>query len=162
MKVPTENMCLVSLSRLDLVFYLFNSSFILSDTTLVAIYYRLVKHVHEVSSHVNGSHRARHDRDLTMVRRIVLLNAQLATVGSPVLILIILNAIRSDLMPVKRLRIFAAAVNLSLTPVLIVLFWSTPALKRNLSDCRTRIRNLHSTRVHAIDRNHQTRPNARL
>ena len=72
MKVPTENICLVSLSRLDFVFYLFIASFILSDTALVAIYYRVVEHVREVSSNVNGHHRTRHDRDLTMVRRIVL------------------------------------------------------------------------------------------
>ena len=69
MKILTDNMCLVSLSRLDLVFYLFISSFILSDAALVVIYYRLVKHVREVSAHVNGSHQTRNDRDLTMVRR---------------------------------------------------------------------------------------------
>jgi glycerol uptake facilitator-like aquaporin len=160
-KVLTENMCLVSLSRLDLVFYLFISSFILSDTALVVIYYRLVKHVREVSAHVNGSHQTRNDRDLTMVR-ILGLNAQLAAVGSPVLMLIIVNAIRSDLMPVKYLRIFVMVINLSLAPALIVLFWSTPALRRNVSDCRRRRRNLHSTRVHAIEHSDRTRPTARF
>ena len=76
--------------------------------------------------------------------------------------LIIVNAIRSDLIPVKYLRVFATAINLSLAPVLMVLLWSTPALRRNVSDCRSHMRNLHSTRVNAIEQSNRTRPTARF
>jgi hypothetical protein len=157
-KVSRDNMCLVRLSRLDLVFYLFVSSFILSDTGLIVIYYRLVQHVREVSSHTNGGHVVRNQRDITMVRRIVLLNGQLAAVGSPVCILVIVNTIRADLLPKKSLRVLATIINLSLASVLIVLFWSTPALRRNLTDSRSQTQTIQSMRVYSMQNSAQNHP----
>lgn len=154
-KTKRDNMCLVSLHRLELVFYMFISSFVLSDVGLIIIYYRLVKHVRNVSANTQIHHRLHNNRDVTMVKRIVLLNAQLAAVGCPVLFIILGSAFREDLFPIKTLRVFATSINLSLSPILLVLFWSTPSLKKVLLELKAYVNVSQRTTVQSVV---QTRP----
>ena len=103
-KVTSDNLCFVSFSRLDLIFYLGGVTFVLSDITLSVIYHSLVSHVRQVSSRIRSDRQIQMRRSLIMVRRIVLLNSQLALVDIPALIFIIINAVRTDLLPYKSMR----------------------------------------------------------
>ncbi|CAF1223797.1 unnamed protein product [Adineta steineri] len=89
-KVESDNFCFVTLTRVDLVLYLGIVAFLLTNITLSIIYRSLVRHVRQASAKLNNNQQVRMQRDLTMVRRIVLLNSQLALIGIPVLVLIIL------------------------------------------------------------------------
>ncbi|CAF1678126.1 unnamed protein product, partial [Adineta ricciae] len=100
-KLSIGNLCFISLDKFPLVFYLATISFLLSDIITNIIYRLLVRYVREVSSRTDGNDRLKMQRDLTIVRRIVILNIQLIIIGFPVLIFAILIAIRTDLLPQK-------------------------------------------------------------
>ncbi|CAF3477441.1 unnamed protein product [Rotaria socialis] len=85
-KMKIDNLCFVSFDRLDLVFTMSALTFVVSDVILAVLYRRLVMYVRQTSSRVNGNQRLRIQRDLAMMRRIVVLHAQLVLVGSPVFI----------------------------------------------------------------------------
>ncbi|CAF4113883.1 unnamed protein product [Adineta steineri] len=133
-KLTIDNLCFVSLNTIPLVFYLAGISFLLSDIILSIIYRLLVRYVREVSLRVNGNHRIKMQRNLTMVRRIVLIHIQLVIVGFPVLIFVILIAIRADLLPKNTVRILIMIMNSPLSMMLLILFWITPSLRRCLID----------------------------
>lgn len=86
-------------------------------------------------------------RDLTMVRRIVLLNSQLAIVGILVLVVIILTIIRADLLPNKTMRIMLLMSNLPFSPILIIPLYLTPHLRQSLIECRNRLKLCRPTRI---------------
>lgn len=149
-KVLSDNLCLVSFFRLDLIFYLAGVTFLFSDITISVIYRSLVRHIYQSSSKVHPIHQTQMRRHLTVVRRIVFLNFQLALVGIPVLIFVILNTIRSDLLPYKGMRIVLTIMNLPLSPVLIILFWFTPELRQSLIKHRNNVQPFHSTRIRCV------------
>lgn len=133
-KLDIDSLCFVSLNKLPFVFYLATVSFFLSDVILSVIYRLLVRHVREISSRINGRHQRQMQRDLTMVRRIVLLNIQLVVVGFPVVIFVILIATRPDLLPNNTVRIVIAIMNSPFSLLLSILFRITPDLRNSLSD----------------------------
>ncbi|CAF1940644.1 unnamed protein product [Rotaria magnacalcarata] len=134
-KMKIDNLCFVSFDRLDLVFTMSALTFVVSDMVLAVLYRRLVMYVRQTSSRVNGSQRLRIQRDLTMVRRIVVLHAQLVLVGSPALVVIILNAVRSDILPYGSMRMVFIIMNLALTFLTTVLFRNTPHLRQAVVKC---------------------------
>ena len=139
-KMVVDNMCFVSLFRMDLVSYMAAISFLMTGVSLSLIYRRLVNHVRQVSVRASNSQQAHMRRDLVMVRRIVLLNSELAIAGLPVTILVIVSAIRADLLPARWMRGLILIVFLPLSPMLSMLFWFTPALRQTFEQCRNRVR----------------------
>ncbi|CAF3815956.1 unnamed protein product [Adineta steineri] len=157
-KLTIDNFCFVSLNTIPLVFYLAGISFLLSDIILSVIYKLLVRYVREVSLRVNGNYRLKMQRDLTMVHRIVLINVQLVVVGFPVLIFIILTAIRTDLLPNNTARILIMIMNSPLSIMLLILFWITPSLRRCLIDNWNQLKQLlgiNKNRVQPLFSNHR-------
>jgi hypothetical protein len=146
-KLASDNLCFIILTRLDLVLYLAGVSFLLTDVTLSIIYRLLVRHVRQASARLNNNQQVRMQRDLTMVRRIVLLNSQLAIIGIPVLVVIILTIIRADLLPNKTMRILFLMSNLPFSPMLIILLYLTPDLRQSLIECRNRLKLCRPTRI---------------
>ena len=149
-KVISDNLCLVSFFRLDLIFYLAGVTFLLSDITISVIYHSLVRHVYQASSKVHATHQTQMRRQLTIVRRIVFLNFQLALVGIPVLIFIILNTINLNLLPYKGMRVVLMIMNLPLSPMLVILFWFTPELRQSLIKHRNQVQPFYSTRIRRV------------
>ncbi|CAF1328274.1 unnamed protein product [Rotaria sp. Silwood1] len=137
-KFPTENMCFVSITKLSVLICMFTITFIVSDVMLSVLYRRLVNYVRQASSRVQGNQSQQMRRDLIVVRRVVLLNAQLALVGIPSLIFIIFTIIRPDLSPIKWMRLLLLNTNTALCPMLIVLFWITPNLRQIFVECRNK------------------------
>lgn len=138
-KMISDNFCFVSLTRLDFIISMAAISYILPDITLSVIYKSLVRYVRNVSSRVGGQNQIQMRRDLTMVRRIVLLNLQLALVGLPIVTFIVVNAIRVDLLPVNTARILVMFMNSPLSVMLSILFWITPDLRMNLTNWQKRV-----------------------
>jgi hypothetical protein len=145
-KLASDNLCFVILTRFDFVFYMAGLSFLLTDVTLSIIYRLLIRHVRQASARLNNNQQMRMQRDLTMVRRIVLLNSQLAVAGIPVLVVIILILIRADLLPNKIMRILLLMSNLPFAPMLIILLYLTPDLRQSLIECRNRLKLCRPTR----------------
>ena len=139
-KMVVDNMCFVSLFRMDLVFYMAVIAFLMTGVSLSLIYRRLVNHVRQASVRASNHQQAHMRRDLVMVRRIVLLNSELAIAGVPVTILVIVSAIRADLLPARWVRGLLLIVFLPISPMLSMLFWFTPALRQSLEQCRNRVR----------------------
>ncbi|CAF3325263.1 unnamed protein product [Rotaria sp. Silwood2] len=135
-KLRTENSCFVSLTNVGTLIYLFTITFIISDIILSILYRRLVHYVHQASLRVHGNQQQM-KRDLAVVRRVVLLNSQLALVGIPSLIFIIFSMVRPDLSPMKLMRLLLLNTNAAFCPMLIILFWITP----NLRQCLIQLRN---------------------
>lgn len=131
-KLTFDNMCFVSLSNYALVFYIGFSVFIVTDIALVVLYRRLVKYVRQASSRVYGNQQLRMRRDLTMVRRIVMLNALLVFGGIPAFSTVIMNMIRPDLIPHNFMRALLLILNSVLTFLLNFLCWSTPNLREQI------------------------------
>ena len=146
-KLASDNLCFVTLTRFDLVLYMAGLSFVLTDVILSIIYRLLIRHVRQASARLNNNQQMRMQRDLTMVRRIVLLNSQLALAGIPVLILIILTIIRADLLPKKLMRILFLMSNLPFSPMLIILLYLTPDLRQSLIECLNRLKLCRPTRI---------------
>jgi hypothetical protein len=139
-KLASDNVCFVTLSRLDFILYMAGLSFLLTDITLSIIYRLLIRYVRQASARLNNNQQMRIQRDLTMVRRIVLLNSQLAIAGIPVLVVIILTIIRADLLPNKTMRIMLLMSNLPFSPILIILLYLTPHLRQSLIKCRNKLK----------------------
>ena len=97
------------------------------------IYQLLIRYVRQVSSSIDGNRAAQMRRDLTMVRRVALLNSQLVVVGLQVLVFVILTSIRLDLLPYKIMCLLIMSLNLPLSPMLIILFLITPDPRRSLA-----------------------------
>ncbi|CAF1068915.1 unnamed protein product [Rotaria magnacalcarata] len=74
-------------------------------------------------------------RDLKIVRRIVLINSQLAAVDIPSVIFILITPIRPDLSPNKWMRLLLLNANTALSAMIIILFWITPNLRESLIEC---------------------------
>ncbi|CAF1181772.1 unnamed protein product [Adineta ricciae] len=146
-KLATDNICFVALTRLDFVLYMAAVSFLLTDISLSIIYRLLVRHIRDASSKFNSNQQVRMQRDLTVVRRIVLLNSQLFVVGIPVLVLIILTIIRVDLLPHKFMRTLLVMSNLPYSPMLVILLLQTPDLRQSLIECRNKLKLCRSTRL---------------
>ena len=139
-KLDSDNLCFVSLTTPDFVFYQAGLTFLVSDISLTFIYQLLIRHVRQVSSRSDGNRQAQMRRDLTMVRRIVLLNSQLVLVGLPVLVFVILTSIRLDLLPYKIMRLLITILNLPLSPMLVILFLITPDLRQSLAKVQNKLR----------------------
>ncbi|CAF1355716.1 unnamed protein product [Adineta steineri] len=146
-KVESDNFCFVTLTRVDLVLYLGIVAFLLTNITLSIIYRSLVRHVRQASARLNNNQQVRMQRDLTMVRRIVLLNSQLALVGIPVLVLIILSIIRSDILPNRTMRTLILMASLPYIPMLVILLFLTPDLRQSLIECRNKLICCRLTRI---------------
>ena len=131
-KLSSDNLCFISLTRLYLLLYMVTISFLVSDITLAILYRRLLNHVREISSRVHAHQQNQMRRDLIVVRRIILLNSQLALVGVAVLTVVILSVIRVDILPSKWMRPLLLAVNVVLCPMITILFWFTPNLRESL------------------------------
>ena len=139
-KLDSDNLCFVSLTTPHFVFYQAGLTFLVSDISLTVIYQLLIRHVRQVSARIDGNRAAQMRRDLTIVRRIVLLNSQLVVVGLPVLVFVILTSIRLDLLPYKIMRLLITILNLPLSPMLIILFLITPDLRRSLAELQKKLR----------------------
>ncbi|CAF1462137.1 unnamed protein product [Adineta steineri] len=139
-KLASDNACFVSLTRLDLIFYMAAVSFLLTDIILGIIYRLLVRHVRQASARLNNNQQVRMQRDLTVVRRIVILNSQLVVIAIPVVVVIILASIRADLLPNKIMRVLFLLSNLPYTPMLIILLFLTPDLRQSFIDCRNKLK----------------------
>ncbi|CAF2772924.1 unnamed protein product [Rotaria sp. Silwood2] len=110
-------------------------TFVVPDIVLVILCRRLVNYVHQISSRVNGNHQLRMYRDLTMIRRIVLLNFQFVLLGIPAIIFMLMNIIRPNLLPHYCMRVLIIIGNVTLDFLLIVLCQNTPSLQRSIADC---------------------------
>ena len=73
-KMISDNLGFISLNRLDSMIPMATILFVLSDITLSVIYKSLVRYVRNTSSRVIGNNQIQVRRDVTMVRRILLLN----------------------------------------------------------------------------------------
>ncbi|CAF1940658.1 unnamed protein product [Rotaria magnacalcarata] len=131
-KMKIDNLCFVSFDRLDLVFTMSALTFVVSDMVLAVLCHRLAMYVRQASSRVNGNQWLRIQRDSTMVRCIVLLNAQLCFVGSPTIVVIVLNTICNDILLYGSMRIVFIIMNLALTFLTIVLCRNTTHLRRSV------------------------------
>ena len=150
-KMVVDNVCFVSLFRMDLLSYMAVLSFMATGISLSIIYRRLVNHVRQASIVATSNQQSHMRRDLVMVRRIVLLNSELGIAGIPMIILVVITVIRADLLPARWMRGLLLMVFLPLSPMLILLFWLTPALRQSLVQCRNRVRPVRlagNTRVH--------------
>lgn len=134
-KLTKDTQCYLSIRRFDLAVYMGTMTYMATDITLLILYRRLVVYVRKVSAQVNGDQQLKMHRDLTMVLRIFLLNIPLFLVDVPVLILIILNRIRSDLLPFSLTRVLIMTANLILAILLIILCRSTPNIRKSISEC---------------------------
>ncbi|CAF4172722.1 unnamed protein product [Rotaria sordida] len=134
-KMIIDNLCFISLSRLDLLLYTGVTIYILSDIVLAVIYRLLVRYVRQVSSKIDGNQQLKMQRDLTMVHRIVLINFQLAIVGIPAMLVMIVSIIRSDLLPHNCMRVIFMIGNLALACVIIIFFRITPNLRQSVVKC---------------------------
>ncbi|UJR06885.1 hypothetical protein I4U23_011174 [Adineta vaga] len=146
-KVQSENACFVILTRPDLVLVLAGTAFLLTDISLSIIYRLLIRHMRQISSRLNNNQQMKMQRDLTVVRRIVLLNSQLAVAGIPVLIHITLILIRSDLLPPRTTRIIFFMASLPLSPMLIILLYFTPDLRQSCIECGKKLKFGRLTRI---------------
>ncbi|UJR07161.1 hypothetical protein I4U23_011449 [Adineta vaga] len=149
-KLTMDNLCFVSLDKLPLVFYLATVSFLLSDIIINIIYRLLVRYVHEISSRVNGNRQIQMQRDLTMVRRVVLLNIPLLVIGIPVLIVLVLIVIRTDLLPKNTLRILVMMGNSPLSFMLLILLWTTPNLRQSFINNWNRMKQFVSIKKNSV------------
>lgn len=139
-KLSSENVCFVTMTKFYFSLYMAGWAFLLTDVSLTVIYRSLVRHVREVSARLDRNQQNQIERDLTMVRRIVLLNSQLLLTGIPVLVVIILMLVRADLLPNKFMRIPILMANAPMSPLLIILFWLTPDLRHSFIACRNKWR----------------------
>ncbi|UJR20009.1 hypothetical protein I4U23_023143 [Adineta vaga] len=139
-KLSFDNVCFVKLTRLDLSLYMAGVSFLLTDIVLSIIYRLLVRHVRQVSARLDNNRQMRMQRDLTMVRRIILLNLQLIIVGIPVLIVVVFSIVRVDLVPNKFMRVILLMTILPYSPLLIILLLLTPNLQEILKEWRNKFK----------------------
>ena len=146
-KFASDNLCFVTLTNFDFVLYMAGLSFLLTDVILSIIYRLLIRHVRQASARLNNNQKMRMQRDLTMVRRIVLLNSQLAVAGIPVLVLIIITIIRADLLPNKTMRLLVLMSNLPFAPMLIILLYLTPDLRQSVIECQNKLKLCRPTRI---------------
>lgn len=131
-KLNSDNICFISMYRFDLVSYMACFSFLLSNVSLGILYRALVKYVNDRSTLIENQQARRIQKNVTIVRRVVFLNLQLAVFGIPVLIFTIANAIRTSLLPNKFLRILMIILNMPITPTIVLLCRFTPELVRSL------------------------------
>ncbi|CAF3082322.1 unnamed protein product [Rotaria sp. Silwood2] len=152
-KFRTENVCFVSITKPAFLICMASITFLLSDITLSVLYRRLVSHVREVSTRVHSSQRRlQMRRDLAMVRRIILINSQLALVDIPAIIFILFSIIRPDLSPYKWMRLLLLSLNAALCPMLVIVFWITPNLRQSLTKC------VNKTKLHLLMNGNRVRP----
>ncbi|CAF1181118.1 unnamed protein product [Adineta ricciae] len=149
-KMASDNLCFVTLLKPDFIVYQSVTTLLTTDVALGILYRSLVRHVRQVSSKLNNNQQTRMHRDLTMVRRIVLLNFQLAIVGIPIIIVVILTLIRVDLIPHKIMRMMLLLSNLPFSPMLIVLLLLTPDLRKSLIKCRNKLKHCRPTKITPI------------
>ncbi|CAF1104571.1 unnamed protein product [Rotaria sordida] len=157
-KFRTEILCFVSFTKVGLLCYMASITFLLSDITLSVLYCRLVSYVREATSRVHANQQQQMRRDLAMVRRVVLINGQLALVDIPALVFILFSIIRPDLSPNKWMRLLLLNMNAALCPMLIVLFWITPNLRQSLIECVKKITQylpINDNRVRPITENNR-------
>ncbi|UJR07200.1 hypothetical protein I4U23_011488 [Adineta vaga] len=145
-KVASDNLCFVTLTRLNLIFYIAVITNPLTMITLIIIYRLLVRHMHQVSTRLNNNQHMRLQRDVIVLRRIVLLNSQLVLVAIPLVILIYLIIFKGDLLPNKIMRILLLMSNLPFLSMLIILLLLTPDLRQSLIECRNKFKFCRSTR----------------
>lgn len=128
-KLSFDNMCLIALSKPYIIAITPIFSYILPDVILIVLYVTLVKFVRQASARVHTNQDIRMRRDLTMVRRIMMLNGQLIVLSLPVAIVIIMATIRLELLNVKYFRVLLLMMNTAPCILVTILFWITPNLR---------------------------------
>ncbi|CAF2529296.1 unnamed protein product [Rotaria sp. Silwood2] len=99
--------------------------------SIILIYLKMVRYVHEMSKHVTPVNRLLHaQRELRMIRRINSLVFILIALGIPYTIFIIMSFFNN--VPKYHFRIAFAFINVSLVFVLIALFEITETLRTSL------------------------------
>ncbi|CAF1105105.1 unnamed protein product [Rotaria sordida] len=99
--------------------------------SIVLIYVKMVRYVHEMSKHVTPVNRLFHaQRELRMIRRVVSLIFILVTLGFPYAIFVFMSFFNRT--PKYHFRIAFTFINLSLVFVLIALLEITEPLKTSL------------------------------
>jgi len=113
------------------IIYAAHCIYIIPVTLIIFIYYKLVRYVHQMSKHVKHSNALfRAQKQLKMIRRIVILVMILLTLGIPDTLFIILSFVNSE--PIYNLRIDVIFIGISLIFVIIALFQFTDPLKTSL------------------------------
>jgi hypothetical protein len=104
---------------------------------IILIYFKLVRYVKEISKHVTPVNTLfRAERELKMVRRIVILVVGIVTIGFPYAIFIFVSFFTSP--PKYHFRIAYIFVDVSLAFVMIVLFQFTEQLKTSIKQAISR------------------------
>jgi len=105
--------------------------YIIPISLMVFIYFKLVRYVQEMSKHIIPVNRLFHaQRELKMVRRIVILVVGLVTIGLPYAIFVFVSYFTSP--PKYHFRIAYIFVDVSLAFVMIALFKFTEPLKTSI------------------------------
>lgn len=146
-KLAVENVCLVSFSRPELLFTAGGIIFLLSDTVMITLYGSLIRFVRKASTKVSGSQQQNMNRDMAMVRRIVMLHFALLFIVLPAFVAMILGAIRIEILPYRFFRILCFTMAASAFLMLIVLFWITPKLRKLIFDRVQQVNRLSNTKI---------------
>ena len=131
-KLISDNICFVTLSKLEFVIYMSVVAYFLPDIIINVTHKLLVRYTRKVASRVNTNQERQMRRDLIVVRRIVMLNLPMAIVGIPVLIIVILTIVLQELLPHNILRIVLFTSSLPISIILIILFRYTPELRASV------------------------------
>ena len=128
-KLVSDNLCFVNLTKPEFFVPMAIFAYFSADIVVNVIYKLLMRHLSETSSRINTVQERRMRRDVVVVRRIILLNAPMAIVGMPTLVVITLTAIQVDILPHNVIRIAYLLTNIPISIILIILFCLTPDLR---------------------------------
>lgn len=134
-KPKVDNLCFITLTKPYVIIPIAIASYFLTDVIVITLYRRLVNYIRQVSSIITANRRARIQRELILVRRIIMLNGMLVLVGSPVIACLILSLLPGNLLPYYCLRIILLLINLPMTYLVIVLCMQTPSLHQSFIEC---------------------------
>lgn len=133
-KLPVENVCLITFSKPYFLFSAGGIVFFVSDIIMIYVYWSLIKFVRNASTKVHGGQQQKMNRDMEMVRRIVMLHFILLFLVLPAFMAMIIAAIRIEILPDRIFRVFCFMMVASALLMLVMLCWITPKLRKLVTD----------------------------
>jgi hypothetical protein len=131
-KLLSDNMCFLPTYEAGLTIYTAGLMFGTPNIVVTVLYRSLVSHVRTTTSTTTVISQRKMNRDLTMVRRIVLLVSLLIFCGLPFCIFVVIAWIDSSRLPFYHLHVAFITLNASLPIMLASLLWITPDLRQSL------------------------------
>ena len=146
--IPSEHNCQISLSNIPGFFALLLSIYFVPTSVILILYFYILRYIRS-AIHVRQPRQNANKRDLTVLKRIVVLSLTLIILGLPTFLIAMLYWITTILVPMAY-NIRDLTVVIGIVSKVIILAFLTPQIREIFQRDRTRV---HAFQAQAADLN---------